>query len=143
MAPDDRPADGSAWSTEQLQRFEQRLVDERTRAVAEMGQRGAELAMSLEAATGELSTWRFHMADIGSETYEREQSFLLASREGQLLWHIDQALRRLYGAPGTFGICEQCGNRIGAERLEAIPYVTRCVDCKQNWESGAGGPAAS
>ena len=125
-----------AWSTPELQHFEQRLVDERNRALAQMGEFDAELGVSLEAATGELSTWRFHMADIGSESYEREQSSLLASREGQLLWHIDQALRRLYKSPETFGVCEQCGTRITFERLDTIPYVPRCVDCKQDWESG-------
>ena len=78
------------------------------------------------------------MADIGTESFEREQGFLLAGREGQLLWHIDQALRRLYKSPETFGQCEQCGTRIAFERLDAIPYVPRCVDCKQDWEEAAG-----
>jgi RNA polymerase-binding transcription factor DksA len=109
----------------------------------QLGQFGEELGTSLEAATGELTSWRFHMADIGTETFEREQNFLLASREGQLLWHIDEALRRLYGAPETFGVCEQCGTRIAFERLDAIPYVVRCVDCKQGWESGRDGAGDS
>jgi DnaK suppressor protein len=138
MAANDRRTDGPAWSTEELLHFEQRLVEERKRALVQMGQFGEELGTSLEAATGELTSWRFHMADIGTETFEREQNFLLASREGQLLWHIDEALRRLYGAPETFGVCEQCGTRIAFERLDAIPYVVRCVDCKQGWESGRG-----
>lgn len=136
MAAKDQGASGSAWSTQELQHFEQRLVDERRQAMAQMGQFGDQLGTTLEAASGELSSWRFHMADIGSETFEREQSFLLASREGQLLWHIDEALRRLYKSPQTFGTCEQCGTRIGFERLDAIPHVTRCVRCKQDWESG-------
>jgi RNA polymerase-binding transcription factor DksA len=33
-------------------------------------------------------------------------------------------------------VCEECGERIGYERLDAIPYVTRCVNCKQSWEGG-------
>ena len=33
------------------------------------------LGASEEAATGELTLWRFHMADAGTETYEREQTF--------------------------------------------------------------------
>jgi RNA polymerase-binding transcription factor DksA len=136
MATNDQRTAESAWSTKELQHFEQRLVDERTRALAQMGTFDAELGTSLEAATGELTTWRYHMADLGTETYEREQGFLLASREGQLIWHIDQALRRLYGSPETFGVCEQCGTRIAFERLDAIPYVPRCVACKQDWESG-------
>jgi len=30
---------------------------------------------------------------------------------------------------GTYGICEQCANPIGAERLEALPGTSRCVNC--------------
>jgi RNA polymerase-binding transcription factor DksA len=143
MAAENQRTEESTWSTTELQHFEQRLVDERKRALAQLGQFDADLGTSLEAATGELSTWRFHMADIGTETFEREQNFLLASREGQLLWHVDQALRRLYNSPETFGVCEECGSRIAFERLDAIPYVPRCAKCKQDWESGQGGETTS
>jgi DnaK suppressor protein len=139
MAANDQRTVESAWSSKELRHFEQRLVDERERALAQLGQFGADLGTSLEEATGDLTSWRFHMADLGTEAFEREQNFLLASREGQLLWHIDAALRRLYKSPETFGVCEQCGNRIAFERLDAIPYVPRCVACKQVWESGRNG----
>ena len=33
--------------------------------------------------------------------------------------------------------CQTCGKPIAYDRLDAIPYVTRCVDCKQDWEEGA------
>jgi DnaK suppressor protein len=123
-------------SERDLKHFEERLLDERKRALAQMGDFQEQVGVSQEEATGEMSSWRFHMADIGSETYEREQAFLMASREGRLLWHIDEALRRLYRSPETFGICEECGQQIGYERLDAIPYVVRCVNCKQSWEGG-------
>jgi RNA polymerase-binding protein DksA len=138
MANQETDKQASGWSERELKHFEERLLDERTRAVAQMGEFQDQVGVSQEDATGEMSSWRFHMADLGTETYEREQSFLLASREGRLLWHIDEALRRLYRSPETFGICEECGQRIGYERLDAIPYVTRCVNCKQDWEDGQG-----
>lgn len=37
-------------------------------------------------------------------------------------------------ARGGYGICEDCGKGIGAERLEALPLATRCVRCQANWE---------
>jgi DnaK suppressor protein len=129
-------AQGSVWGTRDLEHFEKRLLDERKRATAQMGQFDDQIGTSQDEAAGETTSWRFHMADVGSETYEREQTFLLASREGRLLWHIDQALRRLYQSPATFGRCEECGNAIAYERLDAIPYVVRCVNCKQDWEGG-------
>jgi RNA polymerase-binding transcription factor DksA len=32
---------------------------------------------------------------------------------------------------GTYGICERCGRRISLERLEALPWAVRCIDCQQ------------
>lgn len=43
------------------------------------------------------------------------------------LRQIERALERLEA--GTYGLCEQCGKRIGAERLRVVPYATRCRDC--------------
>ena len=126
----------AAWGERDLKHFEKRLLDERKRAVAQMGQFHDQVGTSQNEASGEMTSWRFHQADVGSETYEREQTFLLASREGRLLWHIDEALRRLYQSPTSFGRCEECGDTIGYERLDAIPYVVRCVKCKQSWEGG-------
>ena len=37
-------------------------------------------------------------------------------------------------AQGTYGICEQCGKEIGAERMEALPTATRCISCQAGWE---------
>jgi DnaK suppressor protein len=136
MATSETEQKRPAWGEQDLKHFEDRLLDERTRAVAQVGQFQDQVGTNQEDAAGELSSWRFHMADLGSETMEREQTFLMASREGRLLWHIDEALRRLYQSPETFGVCEECGQRIGYERLDAIPYVVRCVNCKQSWEGG-------
>ena len=122
------------WNERDRKHFEDRLLDERKRALVQMGQFQDQVGTSESESASELGTWRLHMADIGSETYEREQTFLLASREGRLLMLIDEALRRLYQSPETFGRCEECGRTIGYERLDAIPYVTRCVHCKQSWE---------
>ena len=128
----------SAWNASKLKHFEERLLAERERAVEQMGQFTEVFGDSQAEETGDTTSWHFHMADEGSETYEREQRFLMASREGRLLWHIDEALRRLYRTPESFGRCEECGKVIGFERLDAIPYVVRCVDCKQDWEDGQG-----
>ena len=124
----------SPWGERELKHFEQRLMDERRRAVAQVQEFGDEMRTSTDAADGDLASWRFHMADEGTDTYEREQTFLLASREGRLLWNIDEALRRLYRSPEAYGRCSECGDRIGYERLDAIPYAITCVSCKKEWE---------
>jgi DnaK suppressor protein len=35
---------------------------------------------------------------------------------------------------GAYGLCEDCNQEIGAERLSALPSATRCVRCQAAWE---------
>jgi RNA polymerase-binding transcription factor DksA len=67
---------------------------------------------------------------------EREKAFLFASQEGRFLWHLDQALRRLYRSPEKFGLCHECGGLIAFERLDALPHARYCINCKQKEEDG-------
>jgi len=114
----------------QLQHFEKRLMEERRRAVKELGHYGE----ASQDNDGDLSSYSFHMADQGTDAMEREKAFLFASQEGRFLWHIDEALRRLYKSPETFGKCHNCGNEIAFERLDALPHARYCIACKQREE---------
>lgn len=118
----------------QLQYFEKRLLDERRRVLKELGQYDEAFGATPQSADGGLSSYSFHMADQGTDAMEREKAFLFASQEGRFLWHIDEALRRLYRAPETYGICHQCGNPIGFDRLDALPHARFCIECKQREE---------
>ncbi|MDZ7374394.1 MAG: TraR/DksA C4-type zinc finger protein [candidate division KSB1 bacterium] len=80
----------------------------------------------------EQSGYTYHMADVGTDTEEREKAFYFASREGNLLWHLDQALLRI--ERGEYGICVSCGKPISRERLEAVPHARLCIDCKNKEE---------
>ena len=51
-----------------------------------------------------------------------------------MLESIEEALARIEN--GTYGTCERCGKQIAEERLEAIPYATRCIDCQRLVERG-------
>jgi DnaK suppressor protein len=118
----------------QLQYFETRLLEERRRVLKELGHHDELFNKSDQAADGDLSTYSFHMADQGTDAMEREKAFLFASQEGRFLWHIDQALRRLYKSPETFGKCHNCGQEIAFERLDALPHARYCIECKQREE---------
>ncbi len=37
-------------------------------------------------------------------------------------------------AKGAYGVCEDCGQKIPPERLEALPEATRCISCQATWE---------
>ena len=116
--------------------FEARLLEERERIVKQLAQFDASFSESLQGSDGDLSAYSFHMADQGTDAMEREKAFLFASKEGRLLYHIDEALRRLYKSPDKFGDCEECDASIGHERLDALPHARLCIECKEREENG-------
>ena len=115
---------------EQLKHLEHRLLDERARVMKELGYYDDAFNSTLQNSDGDLSSYSFHMADQGTDTMEREKQFLFASQEGRYLWHVNQALRRLYAAPDQFGKCHTCGKDISFERLDALPHARLCISCK-------------
>lgn len=117
-----------------LAHFEKRLLEERGRVLKELGNHGETFGSTPHDSDGDLSSYSFHMADQGTDAMEREKAFLFASQEGRFLWHIDQALRRLYRSPERYGHCHGCGNMIPFERLDALPHARFCITCKQKEE---------
>jgi DnaK suppressor protein len=120
---------------EDRNRIEGRLKEERELAIQALEEFDRTTGQPLGEQAGELSVYRFHMADLGSEAMEQEKQFLLASNEGRRLYRIDEALRRLYAAPETFGRCARCGKPIELERLEVIPYAEHCAQCQRELEA--------
>jgi RNA polymerase-binding transcription factor DksA len=125
-----------AMTKKGLQHFEKRLMGERSRVLKELGNYNETFDSTPQGADGNLSAYSFHMADQGTDAMEREKAFLFASQEGRFLWHIDEALRRLYRSPETFGKCHNCGQEIAFERLDALPHARYCIECKQREEDG-------
>ncbi|HSR14776.1 MAG TPA: TraR/DksA C4-type zinc finger protein [Gemmatimonadales bacterium] len=118
----------------QLDHLRNRLHEERARVMKELGYYDESFNTTLQGSDGDLSSYSFHMADQGTDTMEREKQFLFASQEGRYLWHVNQALRRLYAEPDTFGKCHQCGTEIGFDRLDALPHARLCISCKEKEE---------
>jgi DnaK suppressor protein len=67
---------------------------------------------------------------------ERRRGLELSLEENaeHLLAEIDAALARI--DDGVYGTCGRCGGQVGAERLEALPWATKCIDCKRVEERG-------
>lgn len=118
-------------SADERRRVEERLREERQRAIELLDGFDATREKSLQEDMGELSVYRFHPADLGTEMMEKEKQFLLASSEGRHLYEIDDALRRLYRDPEGFGSCGRCGKSIAMERLEVVPEATLCAECQR------------
>lgn len=91
-----------------------------------------------QAGSGELSSVDQHIADLGTETFEREKAeSIKISTEGQLA-DIDYALGRLES--GDYGICEICGKKIPEARLKARPAARYCVEDQEKVERVVGRP---
>jgi len=84
-------------------------------------------------AGGNLSHMPIHMADLGTDNFEQENTLNLLANEEQILGEIAAALDRLDN--GTFGRCEECqGEIMPRARLKELPYTRYCVDCARKFD---------
>lgn len=91
------------------------------------------LKKSQRDATGDLSGYSYHMADMASDDYERDFTLGRATEEQKMLFLIDEAIKRI--EDGTYGLCLQCGKPILKKRLKALPYGEFCIECQKAKES--------
>jgi DnaK suppressor protein len=63
-----------------------------------------------------------------TETLELEKRLTLENRIRQEIAAVEHALSKI--EKGTYGLCDNCGQTISAERLEALPQASLCVKCK-------------
>ena len=118
-----------------LDYFKRLLLERRNDLLKELDHfKNGEGSSTLKDASGENSSYSFHMADLGTDNMEREKAYYFATREGRLLYHIDQALERI--DDGTYGKCHSCNQPIHHDRLEAVPHARFCISCKMKEESG-------
>jgi RNA polymerase-binding transcription factor DksA len=96
------------------QRHYERLEQLRERLLQKKG----ELA---EDAREEAPTYSMHMADAGTDTYDRDWALSMLSSEQNAVYQIEQAMDRIHN--GSYGKCEVTGKPIERERLEAIPWT--------------------
>ena len=114
-------------------RYRDILMEERTRVTAAINNFHENNSGSLEDETEE-ETYDNHLADSATATLSREIEYTLEENSEHVLRAINEALQRI--DEGTFGTCGRCGKPIAEERLDAIPYANRCIDCKRLDERG-------
>jgi RNA polymerase-binding transcription factor DksA len=83
-------------------------------------------------ASGELSLMPLHVAELASDSYEREFALSLMESKDQTLRQIEEALERMQA--GTYGVCERCKAKIPKARLNAVAYTNACVKCASHTE---------
>ncbi len=107
-----------------LEYFRQKLVNWRDELV--------------EESRETISNLQHEVRDVGDEaeraTRETENSLELRTRDRyrKLINKIDKALNRI--EEGDYGYCEETGEEIGLDRLEARPIATLCLDAQERWE---------
>ena len=90
---------------------------------------------SLESSTGsdslaQESVYSVHMADAGTDSYEREKGYHFINRKTDYIKALTTALKRI--EDGTFGVCVITGELIPEERMLEVPNATKSVDAKEN-----------
>lgn len=74
-----------------------------------------------QAALEDTPQFSTHMADAGTDAFDRDLVLGMLSNEHEALWEIEQALDRI--RTGSYGLCELTGKPIEPDRLEAIPWT--------------------
>jgi RNA polymerase-binding transcription factor DksA len=106
----------------ELNVFRQLLLEERARIVGDIHDlSGDNLKRSSRDSSGDLSNYGMHMADHGTDNFQRDVDLSLVGAEQDTVYEIDAAIRRI--DRGRFGYCEMYEVAIEKERLKAIPYA--------------------
>jgi DnaK suppressor protein len=113
-------------------KYKELLLKKREEILEEISSITKESLRSQKEASGDLSGYSYHMADMASDTYDREFNLSLASGEREVVYEIDEALKRI--KDGEYGLCQSCNKKIPVQRLNAVPYAKYCIQCQAQEE---------
>jgi RNA polymerase-binding transcription factor DksA len=80
----------------------------------------------------ELPGYSLHMADSGTDNFDRDFALSLLSSDQDAVFEIEEALKRIERK--TYGVCELTGKQIPRARLEAIPWTRFTVEAQAQLE---------
>jgi DnaK suppressor protein len=80
----------------------------------------------------EMAGYSLHMADSGTDNFDRDFALSLLSSDQDAVYEIEEALKRI--EKNTYGICELTGKPIPKTRLEAIPWTRFTVQAQAQLE---------
>jgi DnaK suppressor protein len=122
-------------SKAELEAYRQQLLEMRNRLTGDVTHLADEaLRKAGGEASGNLSNMPIHMADLGSDNFEQENTLSLLANEENVLKEIAAALDRV--EQGGYGRCEDCQTPIPKARLKELPYTRYCVTCARKHEQG-------
>ena len=107
------------------QKYCQRLMELREQLLRQMN------GLAKESAQ-ELPGYSLHMADSGTDNFDRDFALSLLSSDQDAVYEIEEALKRI--EKKTYGVCELTGKTIPKARLEAIPWTRFTVEAQAQLE---------
>ena len=116
----------------EIEAYRQQLTSLRERLNGDVSHLTSEALQTESGAGSNLSNMPIHMADLGTDNLERENTLNLLANEQQQLEEIRDALDRI--KQGTFGKCEECQEPIPKPRLKELPHARYCVACARKLE---------
>lgn len=118
---------------DKYRRYYRLLLELRHHVLTQLGEHTEEtLLKSAKEDSGDLSGYGQHMADAGTDTFDRDFALSLVSNEQEALAEIEAAIKRVHA--GTYGICETTQKPIARERLLAVPFTRYSTEAKKEVE---------
>jgi DnaK suppressor protein len=117
--------DGSARIKAQWAKYYNRLLELREQLTRQMD------GLAKESAQ-EMPGYSLHMADSGTDNFDRDFALSLLSADQDAVYEIEEALKRI--EKNTYGVCELTGKPIPQKRLEAIPWTRFTVQAQAQLE---------
>lgn len=117
------------YSAEELDHFQKLLRDELEESRTQINELKAGLEEMQEKHDDSYSSLDHHQGNIASEEEEEVTNYQLIEREKDKIKEIKDALTRI--EEGTYGICQETGDKIQKERLEAIPYTRYSIEAQK------------
>ena len=118
-------SNGQAKIKPQWAKYHRHLLELRERLLHQMS------GLAKESAE-EMASYSLHMADSGTDNFDRDFALSLLSSDQDAIYEIEEALKRI--EKNTYGICELTGKTIPATRLEAIPWTRFTVEAQSQLE---------
>ncbi len=106
-------------------KYYRNLMDLRERLLAQMS------GLAKESAE-EMAGYSLHMADSGTDNFDRDFALSLLSSDQDAIYEIEEALKRI--EKNTYGVCELTGKQIPRARLDAIPWTRFTVEAQAQLE---------
>jgi RNA polymerase-binding transcription factor DksA len=118
-------ANGQAKVKPQWAKYYRHLLELRERLLHQMS------GLAKESAE-EMASYSLHMADSGTDNFDRDFALSLLSSDQDAIYEIEEALKRI--EKNTYGICELTGKTIPPTRLDAIPWTRFTVEAQSQLE---------